>query len=62
MTFKLAVMCHSTIYKILIGRRKFLDEEGNQRRNHFDGIELVQRFVNNYTIRMLYLSVFRSEI
>lgn len=28
-------------YKILIGRRGFLDEEGNQRRNYFDGIEIV---------------------
>jgi len=28
-------------YKILIGRRDSLDEEGNQRRNYFDGIEIV---------------------
>lgn len=28
-------------YKILIGRRNFLDEDGNQRRNHFGGIEIV---------------------
>ena len=28
-------------YKILIGRREFLDEDGNQRRNQFGGIEIV---------------------
>lgn len=37
------------LYKILIGRREFLDEEGNQRRNYFDGIEIVtfDRLVDN---------------
>lgn len=28
-------------YKVLIGRRDFLNEDGNQRRNHFDGLEVV---------------------
>lgn len=28
-------------YKILIGRREYLGEDGNQRRNYFDGFEIV---------------------
>lgn len=28
-------------YKVLIGRRDFLNEDGNQRRNHFEGFEIV---------------------